>query len=72
VFTSPAGPLFDVAFTPDGKIVIASGEGFAVGYIVDLDELIRLANARVTRWFNPDECRQYLHTETCPAAPAEP
>src|SRR3990172_37539 len=67
VYTSPRGPLFDVAFTPDGKKVIASGIGFVCGYIFDTQELIHLANTRLTRWFTLDECRQYLHQEECPA-----
>ena len=66
VYASPSGPLFDVAFTPDGKKVIASGIGFVYGYIFDTQELIRLANSRLTRWFTLDECRQYLHQEECP------
>ncbi len=66
VYTSPRGPLYDVAFTPDGKKVIASGMGFVCGYIFDTQELIRLANSRLTRWFTLDECRQYLHQEKCP------
>jgi WD40 repeat protein len=66
VYASPSGPLFDVAFTPDGKKVIASGIGFVCGYIFDTQELIRLANSRLTRWFTLDECRQYLHQEECP------
>jgi len=66
-YTSPSGPLLDVAFTPDGKKVIASsGQGFVYGYVFDLDELIPLANSRLTRWFTLDECRQFLHREDCP------
>jgi WD40 repeat protein len=67
VYTSPSGPLYDVAFTPDGKHLIASGKDFVYGYMFDLDELIRLAYARLTRWFTLDECRQFLHREDCPS-----
>jgi WD40 repeat protein len=67
VYTSPRGALYDVAFTPDGKKVIASGEGFVYGFVFDLQDLIRLANSRLTRWFTLDECRQFLHREDCPA-----
>ncbi len=67
VYASPSGPLFDVAFTPDGKKVIASGMGFVCGYIFDTQKLIDLADSRLTRWFTLDECRQYLHQEECPA-----
>jgi len=66
VYTSPYGPFLDLAFTPDGKKVMASGLRMIYGYIFDRQELIYLANSRLTRWFTPDECRQYLHQEECP------
>jgi len=66
-YTSPSGSLLDVVFTPDGKKVIASsGQGFVYGYVFDLQDLINLANSRLTRWFTLDECRQFLHREDCP------
>jgi WD40 repeat protein len=68
-YTSPGGPFLDARFTPDGKHVIISGAGFVYGYILDTQDLIRLANSRLTRGFTQDECRQYLHTDTCPAEP---
>ena len=68
-YTSPGGPFLDARFTPDGKDVIISGAGFVYGYIFDTQDLIRLAKSRLTRGFTLDECRQYLHTETCPAEP---
>jgi hypothetical protein len=66
VYTSPIGAFFDVAFSPDGKYIIASGQGSINGYVFDLDETIRLARSRLTRWFTPEECRQFLHLEECP------
>jgi hypothetical protein len=29
--------------------------------------LARMTHASLTRSFSPEECRQYLHVETCPA-----
>ena len=70
LYTSPSGGgLFEVAFSPDGKYLIASGADAVYGFVIDTEELIRLAYSRLTRWFTPDECRQYLHMEACPAAP---
>ena len=69
MYTNPDGPFFDVAFSPDGTRLIASGIGKVYGYILNLDELIQVANTRVTRWFRPEECRLYLHVEECPPAP---
>lgn len=66
VYTSPGGPFFDVAFSPDDKNIVVSGAGFVSGLILDRDELVRLAYSRLTRWFTVDECRQYLHQEKCP------
>jgi WD40 repeat protein len=65
-YTSPGGALFDVAFSPNGKYITASGQGSVYGYVFDLDETIRLASSRLTRWFTPEECRQFLHEEECP------
>jgi WD40 repeat protein len=68
-FTSPSGPLLHVEFTPDDKYLLASGSGFVYGYIVDQEELVKLAHSRITRWFRPQECQQFLHQETCPEPP---
>jgi WD40 repeat protein len=66
VYTSPRGPYFEASFSVDEKNVIISGDGFVYGLILDLDDLIRLAQSRLTRWFTPEECRQYLHLSVCP------
>jgi hypothetical protein len=31
--------------------------------------LLALAHERLIRWFTPEECRRYLHVETCPPNP---
>ena len=58
-----------VAFNPsDGKsLVVASG--ITRLFLLNIDDLLALAHARVTRSFTPAECRQYLHAAQCPAAP---
>jgi WD40 repeat protein/serine/threonine protein kinase/two-component SAPR family response regulator len=62
--------IWDVEFSPDGKwLASASWDRTARLYLVDLDDLIALALTRVTRWWTTEECRLYLHQETCPAAP---
>ena len=65
-YTSSGGPFFDVRFTPDGKNIIISGAGFVYGYVFDTQDLIRLAESRLTRGFTQDECLQYLHSAACP------
>ena len=58
------------AVSPDGtRLASASYDRTTRVYAVDLDELVTLAQSRLTRWFTPDECRQYLHTDTCPPKP---
>jgi WD40 repeat protein len=68
-FSSPGGPLLHTEFTPDDKYLLASGAGFVYGYLLDQEELVKLAHSRITRWFRPDECLQFLHSETCPELP---
>ena len=59
-----------VAFSPDGKqLASASFDGTAQVCVLDVDELIALSTSRLTRWWRPEECLAYLHTEQCPAAP---
>jgi WD40 repeat protein/transcriptional regulator with XRE-family HTH domain len=66
VYHGPGGPLEYVKITSDGKRIIISGVDYVIGYIFDLDESIRLARSRLTRWFTLEECRKYLHREKCP------
>jgi WD40 repeat protein len=59
-----------LAFSPDGtRLASSSLDGTTRVYTLDVDELVALAHSRLTRWFRPAECRQYLHTDTCPAQP---
>jgi WD40 repeat protein len=59
-----------LAFSPDGtRLASSSLDGTTRVYAVDVDELVALAQSRLTRWFTPAECRQYLHTDACPAEP---
>jgi WD40 repeat protein len=58
--------LESVKITPDGKRMIIAGTDYLYGFIFDLDETIRLARSRLTRWFTVEECRKYLHREECP------
>jgi WD40 repeat protein len=60
-------PNWDIAFSPDGAYLYASDRvGGLNVYALELDTLLRLARQRLTRWFTPAECLQYLHQETCP------
>jgi|GEM_PF-1540970 len=58
-----------VAFSPDGRL-LATGNATDTTtrvYVLPIDELIALAQSRLTRIWTEDECWQYLHVEACPA-----
>jgi WD40 repeat protein/basic membrane lipoprotein Med (substrate-binding protein (PBP1-ABC) superfamily)/DNA-binding SARP family transcriptional activator len=66
-FSSDTGAgLTDVAFSPDGTLLATSGEDGVRIYAVQLEDLVALARARLTRGFTPEECRGYLGPERCP------
>ena len=51
-------------FSPDGKrLASATPDGVVRVWALDLDELIAIAEAELTRGLTDDECRQYLHLE---------
>ncbi|MCQ3931341.1 MAG: hypothetical protein DPW16_12865 [Chloroflexi bacterium] len=65
--TGSTNSVFDLSFSPDGKHFVAADYGGAIrGYTLDLNELISIANRRVTRDFTLEECQKFLHLETCP------
>jgi WD40 repeat protein len=65
---------FGPQFTPDGTalILVALGKrGFVDTtvrmYLVRLEDLVALAQTRVTRTLTAEECQNYLHMNECPA-----
>jgi WD40 repeat protein/serine/threonine protein kinase/DNA-binding SARP family transcriptional activator len=70
VLTAQPQGLLDVAITQDGNYLATAGRDGAVRlFILDTKELIALGQSRVTRSLTEEECRRYLHMETCPPAP---
>ena len=62
--------LTSVAFSPDGsQLAVASRDGTDRIYLLKIEDLMALAKQRVTRSLTAEECQQYLHVPTCPAAP---
>ena len=56
-----------ISFSPDGSQLASYGvEGVVRIWALDLDDLIEIAQDRLTRSFTEEECRQYLHAERCP------
>jgi WD40 repeat protein/serine/threonine protein kinase len=59
-----------VAFNPEGtRLATASTDGKVRVYILPVDQLMRTASARLTRWWTSAECRQYLPGGKCPPKP---
>jgi len=56
-----------VAFSPDGtRLMSSSDDSTARIYVLPMEELITLAQSRVTRSLTLEECLKYLHLEKCP------
>ena len=61
-----------IAFSQDGsRLYFNDINGVILVFTLSLDDLTAIAESRLTRWFTPAECLQYLHTETCPPSPWE-
>jgi WD40 repeat protein len=59
-----------VAFSPDGAhVATSSPDGTVRIYVLDTDELMALAQSRVTRSLTTEECQKYLHVDECPQRP---
>ena len=56
-----------VVFGPDGSTLASVGDndGISRVWALDLDDLIAIAERRLTRTLNDAECRQYLHVDRC-------
>jgi WD40 repeat protein/uncharacterized membrane protein len=61
------GNVTEVEISPDGKIVYSgSWDGLMRGFLLEVDELVELAESRLTRAFTEEECQTYLHLDRCP------
>jgi WD40 repeat protein len=56
----------DVVFSPDDSMLASrDSDGSARVWALDIDDLLEIARQEVTRSLIDEECRQYLHLETC-------
>jgi WD40 repeat protein/DNA-binding SARP family transcriptional activator len=59
--------VFGVVFGPDGNwLATAGGDGTVRVYELDTADLVASARSRLTRSLTTEECRRYLHVDTCP------
>jgi WD40 repeat protein/transcriptional regulator with XRE-family HTH domain len=62
-----ASNVFGVSFSPDGsRLATAGADGTVRTYVLSLEDVRALAEARLTRGLTGAECRQFLHVERCP------
>lgn len=69
VLPADDGRIVHVAFSSAGSRLASVGvDGLVRVWTLELDELITIAETRLTRSLSDEECRQYLHVESCLAA----
>jgi len=60
-------PMKSVDFSPDGKRLLATGaDGKVSEFILSVEDLMQVAQSRLSRRFTREECQTYLHLEMCP------
>ena len=62
------GQVGDLAFSPDGAYLAtgATNDDTVRVYALRLEDLVKIAQSRVTRELTTEECQTYLHVEQCP------
>lgn len=65
-----SGAVYRVAFSPDGSQLAAAGRNpVARVYALRVEDLVAIAQARVTRALTKEECQKFLHVDECPSSP---
>jgi WD40 repeat protein/serine/threonine protein kinase len=65
-----SGSIYSIAFSPDGtRLATGSRDGQVRLYVLPLEELVDLAQSRLTRTWTTEECQQFLHLAECPEEP---
>ncbi|MGE5373629.1 MAG: WD40 repeat domain-containing protein, partial [Bacteroidota bacterium] len=66
------GGVSGVAFDPaDGgmQLAVAGHDGIVRLFLLKIDDLLALAQSRITRPLTTEECKKYLHVDACPGQP---
>jgi WD40 repeat protein/DNA-binding SARP family transcriptional activator len=62
-----AAAIYNIVFSPDGsRLATASRDRTSRVYALNIDDLMQIAQSRVTRSLTEAECQAYLHLEQCP------
>ncbi len=65
-------PVYFLALSRDGRhLYVVDIQDTVQVFTLRLEDTITLAHERLTRWWRPEECEQYLHTAECPPAPPQ-
>ena len=60
----------DIALSPDGNyLAVPTANGTVRVYVLPIEELISLAQDRLTRTWTSEECQRFLDLDQCPAMP---
>jgi WD40 repeat protein len=64
------GVLNWAVYSPDGTSIITTAlDGTVRSFVVSTEELVALAQSRLSRSLTTEECQKYLHVEECPERP---
>jgi WD40 repeat protein/transcriptional regulator with XRE-family HTH domain len=59
--------VFAAAFSPDGsRLATVGADGSLRVFLLDLEDLVALAQSRLQRRLTQAECQKFLHLEVCP------
>ena len=63
----------NIAYTPDGKLLATlSEDGVIRFYYTNVQDVLALARSRVTRSLMENECKLFIHVDTCPDTLVQP
>jgi WD40 repeat protein/serine/threonine protein kinase len=69
LFTLPSDghPVSRVSFSPDGSMLaVSTTDGSARIWALDIDDLLQIAQQKLTRSLTGEECWRFLHVDACP------